>query len=106
MLNNNNVPFIVCFIFVPVAPQTPRIEYNGSQVLPGHNLTALHGIVAVIKCVSHYGNPPPVLKWFLGKFFFYQPLENIFKRKVSLKAFVLVLQTTINIINCICCSIK
>lgn len=48
-------------------PQSPRIEYNGSQVLPGHNLTALHGEVAVIKCVSHYGNPPPILKWFLGK---------------------------------------
>lgn len=49
-------------------PQSPRIEYNASQVLPGHNLTALHGEVAVIKCVSHYGNPPPILKWFLGKF--------------------------------------
>lgn len=36
-------------------------------MLPGHNLTALHGELAVIKCVSHFGNPPPILKWFLGK---------------------------------------
>ncbi|VEN47342.1 unnamed protein product, partial [Callosobruchus maculatus] len=48
-----------------VPPQRPRIEYNGTQVLPGHNLTTLHGEVAVIKCVSHYGNPPPILKWFM-----------------------------------------
>ncbi|KAF5289667.1 hypothetical protein FQR65_LT11784 [Abscondita terminalis] len=50
-----------------ISPQRPRIEYNASQVLPGHNLTALHGEVATIKCVSHYGNPPPVLKWFLDQ---------------------------------------
>ncbi|XP_044269442.1 irregular chiasm C-roughest protein isoform X2 [Tribolium madens] len=54
-------------LVVRVPPQRPRIEYNGTQVLPGHNLTALHGEVAVIKCVSHYGNPPPVLKWFLDQ---------------------------------------
>ncbi|XP_031358426.1 hemicentin-2 [Photinus pyralis] len=54
-------------LFVTVSPQRPRIEYNASQVLPGHNLTALHGEVAAIKCVSHYGNPPPVLKWFLDQ---------------------------------------
>ncbi|XP_063911069.1 hemicentin-1 isoform X2 [Zophobas morio] len=54
-------------LVVRVPPQRPRIEYNGTQVLPGHNLTSLHGEVAVIKCVSHYGNPPPVLKWFLDQ---------------------------------------
>ncbi|XP_065161053.1 irregular chiasm C-roughest protein isoform X2 [Atheta coriaria] len=54
-------------LVVRVAPQRPRIEYNASQVLPGHNLTALHGEVGVIKCMSHYGNPPPVLKWFLDQ---------------------------------------
>ncbi|XP_074038362.1 kin of IRRE-like protein 1 isoform X2 [Leptinotarsa decemlineata] len=54
-------------LVVRVPPQRPRIEYNGTQVLPGHNLTTLHGEVAVIKCVSHYGNPPPVLKWFLDQ---------------------------------------
>ncbi|KAF7265901.1 hypothetical protein GWI33_020647 [Rhynchophorus ferrugineus] len=55
------------FLSPPVPPQRPRIEFNGTQVLPGHNLTTLHGEVAVIKCVSHYGNPPPVLKWFLDQ---------------------------------------
>ncbi|CAH1123497.1 unnamed protein product [Ceutorhynchus assimilis] len=54
-------------LVVRVPPQRPRIEFNGTQVLPGHNLTTLHGEVAVIKCVSHYGNPPPVLKWFLDQ---------------------------------------
>ncbi|KAG5889614.1 hypothetical protein JTB14_002004 [Gonioctena quinquepunctata] len=52
-------------LVVRVPPQRPRIEYNGTQVLPGHNLTTLHGEVTVMKCLSHYGNPPPVLKWFL-----------------------------------------
>lgn len=54
-------------LVVRVPPQRPRIEFNGTQVLPGHNLTTLHGEVAVIKCVSHYGNPPPVLKWFMDQ---------------------------------------
>ncbi|XP_045463992.1 hemicentin-2 isoform X2 [Harmonia axyridis] len=52
---------------VRVPPQRPRIEFNGSQVLPGHNLTALHGEVVTTICRSHYGNPPPVLKWFLNQ---------------------------------------
>lgn len=55
------------FFSLSVPPQQPRIEYNASQVLPGHNLTALHGDVATVKCVAHYGNPPAILKWFLGK---------------------------------------
>ncbi|XP_049818433.1 irregular chiasm C-roughest protein isoform X2 [Aethina tumida] len=54
-------------LVVRVPPQRPRIEFNGTQVHPGHNLTTLHGEVAVVKCVSHYGNPPPVLKWFLDQ---------------------------------------
>ncbi|XP_060519861.1 irregular chiasm C-roughest protein isoform X2 [Cylas formicarius] len=54
-------------LVVRVPPQRPRIEFNGTQILPGHNLTTLHGEVAIIKCVSHYGNPPPILKWFLDQ---------------------------------------
>ncbi|XP_071051965.1 kin of IRRE-like protein 2 isoform X3 [Onthophagus taurus] len=54
-------------LVVRVAPQKPKIEYNQSQVLPGHNLTAIHGEVAIVKCLSRYGNPPPVLKWFLDQ---------------------------------------
>ncbi|KAJ9592666.1 hypothetical protein L9F63_015662, partial [Diploptera punctata] len=47
------------------APQRPRVEYNTSQVLPGHNVTAQAGERATVKCVSRYGNPPAKLKWFL-----------------------------------------
>ncbi|KAL1517904.1 hypothetical protein ABEB36_001607 [Hypothenemus hampei] len=54
-------------LVVRVPPQRPRIEFNGTQILPGHNLTTLHGEVAAIKCVSHYGNPSPILKWFLDQ---------------------------------------
>ncbi|XP_069682757.1 irregular chiasm C-roughest protein isoform X1 [Periplaneta americana] len=54
-------------LVVRVAPQRPRIEYNTSQVLPGHNVTAQAGERATVKCVSRYGNPPARLKWFLGE---------------------------------------
>lgn len=50
-----------------VAPQRPRLEYDGAHVPPGHNITVDSGTLATIKCVSHYGNPPATLKWFLGK---------------------------------------
>ncbi|XP_021939888.1 hemicentin-1 isoform X3 [Zootermopsis nevadensis] len=53
-------------LVVRVAPQRPRIEYNTSQVLPGHNVTAQAGERATVKCVSRYGNPPARLKWLLG----------------------------------------
>jgi len=36
-------------------------------VPPGHNITADAGALATVKCISHYGNPPATLKWFLGK---------------------------------------
>lgn len=55
------------FLFISVAPQRPRVEYNTSQVLPGHNVTAQAGERATVKCVSRYGNPPARLKWLLGK---------------------------------------
>ncbi|KAJ8922191.1 hypothetical protein NQ315_004126 [Exocentrus adspersus] len=63
----NGYTLSVLTIINTLPPQRPRIEYNGTQVLPGHNLTTLHGEVAAIKCVSHYGNPPPILKWFLDQ---------------------------------------
>lgn len=50
-----------------VAPQRPRLEYEGAHVPPGHNITVDSGSLATVKCVSHYGNPPATLKWFLGK---------------------------------------
>ncbi|KAH8292457.1 hypothetical protein KR054_010297, partial [Drosophila jambulina] len=53
-------------LVVRVAPQRPRIEYEAVHVPPGHNITADAGAVATVKCVSHYGNPPATLKWYLG----------------------------------------
>jgi len=60
-------PIFNCDLFFTVAPQRPRVEYNTSQVLPGHNVTAQAGERATVKCVSRYGNPPARLKWLLGK---------------------------------------
>ncbi|XP_037897007.1 irregular chiasm C-roughest protein isoform X2 [Glossina fuscipes] len=53
-------------LVVRVAPQRPRLEYEGTHVPPGHNITVDSGSLATAKCVSHYGNPPATLKWFLG----------------------------------------
>jgi CD80-like C2-set immunoglobulin domain len=50
----------------PVAPQKPKLEHDGQHVLPGNNVTVDSGATATVKCVSHYGNPPAILKWFLG----------------------------------------
>lgn len=54
------------YIFFIVAPQRPRLEHDGIHVPPGHNITAESSTTATVKCVSHYGNPPATLKWFLG----------------------------------------
>lgn len=53
-----------------VAPQRPRLEHEGVHIPPGHNVTVDTKAVATVKCVSHYGNPPALLKWFLGKYYF------------------------------------
>ncbi|XP_053670698.1 uncharacterized protein LOC128721020 [Anopheles nili] len=53
-------------LVVRVPPQRPRLEHEGVHVPPGHNVTVDSGAVATVKCVSHYGNPPAQLKWFLG----------------------------------------
>lgn len=50
-----------------VAPQRPRLEHEGQNIPPGHNVTVDAEAVATVKCVSHYGNPPAMLKWFLGE---------------------------------------
>ncbi|XP_067635504.1 uncharacterized protein [Eurosta solidaginis] len=53
-------------LVVRVAPQRPRLEYEGAHVPPGHNITIDSGALATVKCISHYGNPPATLKWYLG----------------------------------------
>jgi hypothetical protein len=80
----------ICLNWCLVAPQRPRLEHEGElgfviiyfeqkiinwlatffagvHVPPGHNITVDSGAMATVKCVSHYGNPPASLKWFLGK---------------------------------------
>uniref|UniRef100_A0A182PPH8 Ig-like domain-containing protein n=1 Tax=Anopheles epiroticus TaxID=199890 RepID=A0A182PPH8_9DIPT len=54
-------------LVVRVPPQRPRLEHEGVHVPPSHNVTVDSGAVATVKCVSHYGNPPAQLKWYLGK---------------------------------------
>ncbi|KAG5681586.1 hypothetical protein PVAND_011002 [Polypedilum vanderplanki] len=53
-------------LVVRVAPQKPKLEHEGQHILPGNNVTVDSGATATVKCVSHYGNPPAVLKWMLG----------------------------------------
>ncbi|KAE8747762.1 hypothetical protein FOCC_FOCC005585, partial [Frankliniella occidentalis] len=53
-------------LVVRVAPQTPRIEFNGSHVLPGRNVSVRVGNSAVVKCISRFGNPPANIRWLLG----------------------------------------
>ncbi|XP_069965053.1 uncharacterized protein [Bactrocera oleae] len=53
-------------LVVRVVPQRPRLEYEGAHVPPGHNITIDSGALATVKCVSHYGNPPATLNWYLG----------------------------------------
>lgn len=59
--------FILFVLFIAAAPQRPKIEHEGLQVPPGHNVTVDSKAVATVTCVSHYGNPAATLKWFLGK---------------------------------------
>lgn len=55
----------ILFIFT-VAPQKPKLEFEGQNVMPGNNITVDNGATATVKCVSHYGNPPATLRWYLG----------------------------------------
>lgn len=54
------------YLHFSVAPQKPKLEHEGRSILPGNNVTVDSGATATVKCVSHYGNPPAVLKWYLG----------------------------------------
>ncbi|XP_021944481.1 kin of IRRE-like protein 3 isoform X3 [Folsomia candida] len=54
-------------LVVRVPPNAPQIEYNGTQIPTGKNVTAAHGARVAVKCSSRYGNPPALLKWFVGE---------------------------------------
>ncbi|KYN03000.1 Kin of IRRE-like protein 3 [Cyphomyrmex costatus] len=49
---------------VPVKPREPQLEYGGTFL--GATLTLQEGQEVMISCVSKYGNPPAVIKWFIG----------------------------------------
>lgn len=50
---------------VPVSPQRPQIEYAGAPIQLGSNVTARAGEIATLTCTSRYGNPAPLIKWFV-----------------------------------------
>ncbi|KAL6254590.1 hypothetical protein P5V15_014642 [Pogonomyrmex californicus] len=51
-------------LLVRVKPRKPQLEYGGAEL--GATLTLKDGQEAMIACVSRYGNPPAVIKWFVG----------------------------------------
>ncbi|XP_046434490.1 kin of IRRE-like protein 2 isoform X1 [Neodiprion fabricii] len=54
-------------LVVRVSPKRPDIEYGQITILPGSNVTARAGEVAHLSCASRYGNPPALLRWYLGE---------------------------------------
>ncbi|XP_043482082.1 kin of IRRE-like protein 2 isoform X2 [Leptopilina heterotoma] len=54
-------------LVVRVSPQRPQIEYADKLILPGSNVTARAGETATLKCTARYGNPSPLIKWYLGE---------------------------------------
>ncbi|XP_014233333.1 kin of IRRE-like protein 3 [Trichogramma pretiosum] len=51
-------------LLVRVEPRKPQMEYNGALLTTG--LTLREGQDASISCTSRYGNPPALIKWFIG----------------------------------------
>ncbi|XP_050462024.1 hemicentin-2-like isoform X1 [Cataglyphis hispanica] len=51
-------------LLVRVKPRKPQLEYGGAVL--GATLTLQEGQEALISCVSRYGNPPALIKWFIG----------------------------------------
>ncbi|XP_057323936.1 kin of IRRE-like protein 1 [Microplitis mediator] len=51
-------------LLVRVKPRKPSLEYGGT-ILTGA-LTLREGQEVTISCVSRYGNPPALIKWFIG----------------------------------------
>ncbi|XP_066590101.1 irregular chiasm C-roughest protein-like [Prorops nasuta] len=51
-------------LLVRVKPRKPRLEFGGTIL--NSALTLREGQEVTISCVSRYGNPPAVIKWFIG----------------------------------------
>ncbi|XP_035737382.1 hemicentin-2-like isoform X7 [Vespa mandarinia] len=54
-------------LVVRVSPRRPQIEYDNHPILPGSNVTARAGEIATLTCRARYGNPPPLIKWYVGE---------------------------------------
>ncbi|EFN64230.1 Kin of IRRE-like protein 3 [Camponotus floridanus] len=54
-------------LVVRVSPQRPQIEYTDRLILPGSNVTARAGEIATLTCRARYGNPSPLIKWYVGE---------------------------------------
>ncbi|KAK4288357.1 hypothetical protein Pmani_038607 [Petrolisthes manimaculis] len=57
----------VARLVVRVAPNRPQMEVDKQAVVAGHNFTVKEEENARIRCVSRFGNPPAVIKWFIGE---------------------------------------
>ncbi|XP_046628143.1 irregular chiasm C-roughest protein-like [Neodiprion virginianus] len=51
-------------LLVRVSPRKPRLEVEGTVL--GSILTLREGQEATLSCVSRYGNPPALIKWYVG----------------------------------------
>ncbi|CAL7946544.1 unnamed protein product [Xylocopa violacea] len=54
-------------LVVRVSPQRPQIEYADRLIPPGSNVTARAGEIATLTCRARYGNPSPLIKWYVGE---------------------------------------
>ncbi|XP_076391602.1 kin of IRRE-like protein 3 isoform X3 [Megachile rotundata] len=54
-------------LVVRVRPQRPQIEYANLLIPPGSNVTVRAGEIATLTCTVRYGNPPPLIKWYVGE---------------------------------------
>ncbi|KAL0124470.1 hypothetical protein PUN28_006366 [Cardiocondyla obscurior] len=51
-------------LLVRVQPKNPQLQYG--ETILGATLTLKEGQEITISCISRYGNPPAVIKWFIG----------------------------------------
>ncbi|XP_011299988.1 hemicentin-1 [Fopius arisanus] len=51
-------------LLVRVKPRKPRLEHGGAILM--ESLTLKEAQEVTISCVSRYGNPPAIIKWFIG----------------------------------------
>ncbi|KYN35193.1 Kin of IRRE-like protein 3 [Trachymyrmex septentrionalis] len=62
-----SIPNTLKGLITRVSPQRPQIEYADRLILPGSNVTARAGEIATLTCRARYGNPSPLIKWYVGE---------------------------------------